>query len=248
MTSEHDFLSPLWLNLISNNTLVLGKLDQLNNHFLNPFKGCLSNITFGMVELSVHSNNTYEGCVSLDPCIDDPCVNGNCSDILNDLYIKRSCNETLNINCSFSCKNGICGDGVNGSNCLCNTGYTGMFCEEDFNECEVLKPCMNNGVCSDSHTAVNNSTIIVGFKCICTDQYRGKTCAEKLRGDNKMELIIGISIGVVILIIIIVIVLLIRFFKDKSGMEGTYSPNREEQNAGHVEMNTLKKPNAERLI
>ena len=31
-------------------------------------------------------------------------------------------------------------------------------------------------------------------------------------------------------------------------MEGTYSPNKEEQQSGNVEMNSMKKPKPERLI
>jgi len=126
--------------------------------------------------------------------------------------------------------------------CECKPGYFGTRCEYNNTEaCERLSPCFNEGVCSANTT---------GWYCKCVGEYLGLRC-EKLavkEDDDNLALIIGVSVGAAVLIILIVIFCLVRYCRDKSGMEGTYSPNKEEQQSGNVEMNTLKKPNAERLI
>lgn len=45
-------------------------------------------------------------------------------------------------------------------------GYTGMFCEEDVDEC-ASGPCLNDGIC-DNH--VNS------YKCLCPIGFAGKKC------------------------------------------------------------------------
>ncbi|XP_012567052.1 protein crumbs homolog 1 [Hydra vulgaris] len=406
---DYDFLSSLWLDLISNNLIFIGKSDNLSSYFPNPFKGCLFNIEVSSVRLHLDSNNTEEGCISANTCFKNPCVHGYCVDIFDDFecvcnifYTKKLCNETLNVNCSFSeaiCKNNstcinlhegvfaptkFSDNGKDFFECMCEPGYKGYFCEREINECEngfcqnsekcsnlILdyeckcligwgdkncttnlndckpNPCENGGTCIDllnayvcncsngfegknctedinecaKNICMNNGSCLNNFgsfNCTCHREYFGEkcqynntmiceiknpckngVCSDDVYGSNckcntgyignfcdldrnkceslflcgsdacldrqnnskdfeeckknffnehKVDIIIGVSIGVVILIAVITIVLIIRFCKNKSGMEGTYSPNREEQNASHLEMNTLKKPNAERLI
>ena len=57
------------------------------------------------------------------------------------------------------------------------------------------------------------------------------------------------TIGVVALLcVIVVVVLLIRYCRNKSGMEGTYNPNKEEHIKGAADMEVKQKPNLERYI
>lgn len=61
---------------------------------------------------------TGDNCqISVNPCADSPCVNGQCIE-----------------------------DGVGGYTCQCDPGYNGPTCQSDINECSSL-PCQNGGTC-----------------------------------------------------------------------------------------------------
>lgn len=53
--------------------------------------------------------------------------------------------------------------------CHCPTGYTGLYCEIDVNEC-LGKPCGNNGVCVEDE--------INSFTCYCKPGFCGANCAD----------------------------------------------------------------------
>ena len=204
--------------------------------------------------------------------------NGTCSNKVNDYscnctgtgYEGKNC--TVNIDeCSLSvCQNNAtCNDTLGGYNCFCPRGYFEKNCQHNFTVyCEIREPCQNNGICQDNMT---------DFSCNCTAGFEGKTCENKtVKGedsdnknktakgedsDNKNKiakgedsdntgLIVGIVVGVVAFLIlsIIFVYCVFNYCKEKSGMEGTYSPNKEEQQSGNVEMNSMKKPKPERLI
>lgn len=63
---------------------------------------------------------------------------------------------------SNPCRNGaICHDKINGYDCECKPGYTGLNCEVDIDEC-ASNPCANGGKCHDLPN---------GFKCTCPRGY-----------------------------------------------------------------------------
>ncbi|XP_020617440.1 fibropellin-1-like [Orbicella faveolata] len=70
---------------------------------------------------------------------------------------------------SMPCRNrGTCLSGFSphGYRCLCNDGFTGLWCEIDINEC-ASNPCRNGGKCSD---------LANGFKCDCPTGFGGFQC------------------------------------------------------------------------
>jgi len=90
---------------------------------------------------------------------------------------------------------------------------------------------------------------MAGYNCTCTSQYDGINCTILVVGDdNNLPLVLGLSVFAAVIVLIILITCLVRYCRDKSGMEGTYSPNKEEQAGGNVEMHAMKKPKTERLI
>ena len=88
---------------------------------------------------------------------------------------------------SYPCQNGgTCTDGIDGYECNCVPGHTGVFCQTgnpflcfrmlstqigidcslDIGEC-TSTPCQNNGTCVDE---------IDRFTCICADGFSGNVC------------------------------------------------------------------------
>lgn len=47
---------------------------------------------------------------------------------------------------------------------LCDLGYHGLYCEEEYNEC-LSTPCQNGATCRDLEN---------GYKCLCLAEYEGK--------------------------------------------------------------------------
>uniref|UniRef100_A0A182N5S1 EGF-like domain-containing protein n=1 Tax=Anopheles dirus TaxID=7168 RepID=A0A182N5S1_9DIPT len=64
---------------------------------------------------------------------------------------------------------GKCETGPMGPNCVCQTGFTGPFCQHNVNEC-TSNPCANNGICIDGEG---------DFSCECQPGWTGKTCTER---------------------------------------------------------------------
>ncbi|XP_074656942.1 protein jagged-2-like [Tubulanus polymorphus] len=50
--------------------------------------------------------------------------------------------------------------------CDCDLGYTGIYCQENVNDC-VDNPCQNQGTCIDD---------VHSFRCICQDGWEGELC------------------------------------------------------------------------
>ena len=48
-------------------------------------------------------------------------------------------------------------------------GYEGYDCDQNIDECERLKPCQNNGSCSDTPG---------GYKCSCPLGFAGTNCDQ----------------------------------------------------------------------
>eukprot|EP00794_Sanderia_malayensis_P006157 gene6157-6864_t len=69
-----------------------------------------------------------------------------------------------------SCGTGKCSGGWDKEVCECAKGYTGPNCED---VCQ-LKPCLNEGVCKRSSTAIH------GFICDCKASFTGVRCETKM--------------------------------------------------------------------
>lgn len=67
--------------------------------------------------------------------------------------------------------NGICIDAVAGFRCNCsNTGYTGILCQDNENECKKRPNiCLNNGICYDTYGS---------FICECPPDFVGFNCEQ----------------------------------------------------------------------
>ncbi len=92
-------------------------------------------------------------CREVDECVSAPCLNG-----------------------------GTCIDAVNGYQCQCRNGFTGLNCEKAIDYCSLnanANQCLNGGTCrSISETA---STV-----CDCPKGFTGQFCQEDI---NECELL-----------------------------------------------------------
>lgn len=59
-----------------------------------------------------------------------------------------------------------CIDGINSFTCACPSGYTGLFCETDIDECDNNK-CQRGSTCKD---------IVGAYMCICPPGWNGTHC------------------------------------------------------------------------
>ena len=68
--------------------------------------------------------------------------------------------------------------GLNYYHCECPTGYNGLNCEKDIDECDVLKPCKNSAHCKESNTY--NFLAAGEFECECVEYFgfTGEICDE----------------------------------------------------------------------
>ena len=138
-------------------------------------------------------------------------------------------------------RKGNCTNSPGSFTCTCDNGYFGSNCQYNNTQlCAIEKPCANGGTCLSDMS---------GYNCTCPQGYEGKNCsASVVAEDDNLPLIIGLSVAAAVIVLLVLIILLVRYCRDKSGMEGTYSPNKEEQAGGNVEMHAVKKPKTERLI
>ena len=214
-----------------------------------------NNCIDGINDYSCNCTSGWEGkncSEDIDECATNPCKNkGTCSNNVNNYSCNctvtgyNGTNCTVNIDeCSLSvCQNNAtCNDTLGDYNCSCSRGYYGKNCQYNSTVyCEMKQLCQNNGICQGNAT---------DFSCNCAAGFEGKTCQDKVKDSDNTGLIVGIVVGVVAFLILLMIFVycVFNYCKEKSGMEGTYSPNKEEQQSGNVEMNSMKKPKPERLI
>ncbi|XP_020662303.3 cubilin [Pogona vitticeps] len=64
------------------------------------------------------------------------------------------------------CINGMCLATVAGYHCVCNSGWTGVNCSDNIDEC-ASNPCQHGGTCTDGENS---------YSCECTDTWTGPQC------------------------------------------------------------------------
>ena len=100
-------------------------------------------------------------------------------------FTGRYCNETVGACNPNPCMNGIChrinittNSSINGShitdmetyNCSCYSGWRGVNCTEDIDECVENNPCnITKSVCENRNGS---------YKCLCKKGYEGENCAD----------------------------------------------------------------------
>ncbi|XP_016424796.1 EGF-like repeat and discoidin I-like domain-containing protein 3 [Sinocyclocheilus rhinocerous] len=96
-----------------------------------------------------------EDPTSAGPCHPNPCHNGGTCEI----------SETFR------------GDTFIGYVCKCPSGFNGIHCQHNVNECE-RSPCRNGGICTD---------LVANYSCECPGEYMGRNCQYKCSGPLGME-------------------------------------------------------------
>ncbi|CAF0782126.1 unnamed protein product [Brachionus calyciflorus] len=131
---------------------------------------------------------TLTNCQSLNPCVNSHCKNfAKCIPIneynytcqCNSIYWRgKYCDEPTDKNLCFSspCRMGstcLYDDIYNSYKCLCQTGYTGLNCDEIIDTCQSY-PCKNRGLCSNiSPIGIREPNY---YRCSCQPGYTGKNC------------------------------------------------------------------------
>uniref|UniRef100_A0A1I8FWN0 EGF-like domain-containing protein n=1 Tax=Macrostomum lignano TaxID=282301 RepID=A0A1I8FWN0_9PLAT len=113
--------------------------------------------------------------INIDDCASKPCINGLCSDLVNDYSCScftgwegRNCNFNHNDCPTGVCLNGgRCIDGNGTFTCDCtDTGFTGDRCQSNIDDC-ASKPCAN-GLCTD---------LVKNYSCSCFTGWEGRSCS-----------------------------------------------------------------------
>ena len=185
-------------------------------------------------------------------CIPDPCVHGTCIPLMdsylcecNPGYKGINCGELINKCESNPCQHGgTCETLPDAFKCDCVPGWVGNECQ--FEDPCVVNPCLNGATCKVFQQFGN-------FSCVCPEDFTGERCQTSLgptsdiqQSDPSPLLIGGVVVASVLAILFLVLlVVLLR----KRASNGTYSPSKEEGEAGRVELDAmLKPPPLERLI
>ena len=66
--------------------------------------------------------------------------------------------------------------------CYCKSGFTGLYCDADIDECVAAGEnefCRNNGTCHNTFG---------GFECVCKERYRGEYCEEFVKACDVEDL------------------------------------------------------------
>ena len=128
-----------------------------------------------------YSGNTCGDIIDLCQVI-EPCVNGACTTTNSAMCYTCSCYPGYTgHNCSeHVCEETDCHHGVcvftegNGTSCVCNTGFTGPFCETEIDYCQ--EECSGNGNCTFN---ISSSSDAKGY-CECLPEWTGDQCETKV--------------------------------------------------------------------
>ena len=190
----------------------------------------------------------------LKHCRSDPCVNGHCIPLIdtykcqcNPGYTGNNCDESINKCQPNLCQHdGQCSQSSNSFSCACTTGWVGKTCQ--FEDPCINNRCENGATCKIIEQFEN-------FSCVCPEFFTGEVCETSLEptdpGERTSDTVsVAILIGGIIaaFVLFLLLILLLVVVKKRAG-NGTYSPSKEEVEAGRVEMDSmLKPPPQERLI
>ena len=102
----------------------------------------------------------------LNFCDSNPCINGQCSMLVND-YVCNVSNGCLRF--AFLYIFSFINDNLLKQ---CNSGWANSkACNLDINECDSLKPCLNNASCLNFPGS---------YKCICPQGFTGQFCQDRI--------------------------------------------------------------------
>uniref|UniRef100_A0A673LLV5 Neurogenic locus notch homolog protein 1 n=1 Tax=Sinocyclocheilus rhinocerous TaxID=307959 RepID=A0A673LLV5_9TELE len=101
------------------------------------------------------------------------CLNDNILMLVSLGFSGQNCEENIDDCPDHRCLNGgTCVDGVNTYNCQCKPEWTGQFCTEDVNECDLMpNSCQNGGTCLNTQG---------GYNCVCVNGWTGDDCSENI--------------------------------------------------------------------
>ena len=111
----------------------------------------------------------------VDECEGDPCVRGECTDLINDYectcplgYADKNCETDIDECAPTPCFYGQeCTQGIGFYTCNCD-GYSGDNCEFDIDECKTLEDtCQNGGTCRNT---------LGSYECDCPEMFGGAHC------------------------------------------------------------------------
>ena len=220
---------------------------------------CKNNATCERLAYNEYRCNCTEGfgnvnCSGLlENCPPNRCNSGVCIPLIdsyvcqcNRSYTGRNCDSLINKCDSNPCQNGgTCNVRENSFVCSCGLEWVGEQCEFE-NRCSP-NPCENGASCIVNPQFGN-------FSCVCPDEFTGQSCETQLTSSPPVAKESRVSpyliSGVVVagLVAISLFILLILALRKRAG-NGTYSPSKEEGQAGRVELDSiLKPPPLERLI
>lgn len=142
---------------IGSEILLLAAVKSYNGQYLS--QAVASGISAGHKKLLEAQSNVKISHITSDPCLTNPCQNG------------AMCNKNIFISQNVAVLESLAVIYVSPQkevfNCTCPVGFTGVFCEDDIDECEV-NPCENRGTC------VNTAG---SFYCHCQSGFSGSVCS-----------------------------------------------------------------------